>query len=504
MKVLVANRGEIAVRIVRACRIEGIETVAVYSDVDRRSLHVRMATEAVPLGPPEPGRSYLNIEKIVDAAKRTGADAIHPGYGFLSENAAFAQAVEDAGIVFIGPTAAQIRQMGDKIRARRTVSAAGVPVVPGTLDPLADREEAARVAQKIGFPVMLKAVGGGGGKGIRIVRTPEEIGPAFDRASSEALHAFGYPSLYVEKYVERPRHIEIQVLSDGQGHTIHFGERECSVQRRHQKIIEETPSPFIDDAMRQRMGETAVRAASSISYRNAGTVEFLVDKDHHFYFLEMNTRLQVEHPVTEMAYRVDLVREQLRIARGEPLKIRQEDVRRMGHAIEARIYAEDPQVNFLPSAGRIDHLELPGGPGVRLDHYLYEGMEVPIHYDPMLGKLIAFGNNRESALRRLEQALREFQVTGVRTIIPFLLRILAHPSFREGDFDTSFIDRYLEELRGEAEGKYREAAAVAAVLYAEEQARARRPQSAHGAGPDGPAAWTAHGRREAMSQAWMR
>ncbi|MCU0725757.1 MAG: acetyl-CoA carboxylase biotin carboxylase subunit [Planctomycetes bacterium] len=499
MKVLVANRGEIAVRIVRACRIEGLETVAVYSDVDRASLHVRMANEAICLGPPAPRESYLHIGKIIDAAKRTGADAIHPGYGFLSENADFAQAVEDAGLVFIGPTAAQIRTMGDKISARRTVSAAGVPVVPGTTDPLADPAAAARFAAETGYPVMLKAVAGGGGKGIRIVKDPAEIEAAFARASSEALHAFGNPALYVEKYLENPRHIEIQILADTHGNTTHYGERECSIQRRHQKIIEETPSAFVDEEMRQKMGATAVSAAKAIGYRNAGTVEFLVDRDRNFFFLEMNTRLQVEHPVTEMVYRADLVREQLRIAQGQRVNRLQHEIRRMGHAIEARIYAEDPQTNFLPSPGRIDHLELPGGPGVRLDHGLFEGIEIPLHYDPMLGKLIAFGNSRESALRRLKQALREFSVTGIKTIIPFLMRVLDHPRFVAGDFDTSFLDRHMADLRDEGAGRFREAAAIAAALYEEERAKARRPRAAEPAG-GGPDPWVAAGRREAMGQ----
>ncbi len=494
MKILVANRGEIAVRIVRACRIEGIETVAVYSDVDRAELHVRMASEAVNIGPPEPAKSYLNIERIVDAAKRTGADAVHPGYGFLSENAAFAQAVTDAGLIFIGPKAEHISGMGDKITARRTMEAAGVPVVPGTLEPLSDRDAAVGIAADMGYPVMLKAVGGGGGKGIRIVREPSELGPAFDRASSEAGNAFGNPSLYVEKYLERPRHIEVQILADSHGNAIHLGERECSIQRRHQKIIEETPSAVIDEAKRQEMGDTAVRAAKAVGYVNAGTVEFLLDTDGKHYFLEMNTRLQVEHPVTEMVYRLDLVREQIRIAQGGKLKLKQEDVRRMGHALECRIYAEDPQTNFLPSPGTIEHLELPGGPGVRLDTNLYEGQEISLYYDPILGKLITFGSSRESAIRRARQALREFQINGIKTTIPFLMRVLDHPRFQSGEFDTSFVDRHLEDLGGEGEGRHRIAAAVAAVMHcryeAETKAPVRRESNGGGMNP-----WTLAGRR---------
>jgi len=503
MKVLVANRGEIAVRIVRACRIEGIETVAVFSEVDRPELHVRMADQAICIGPPTPAQSYLSIERILDAAKRTGADAIHPGYGFLSENAGFAQAVQDAGLTFIGPGPDQIRSMGDKILARQAMEAAGVPVVPGTLEPLVDRDEAVLVATEMGFPVMLKAVGGGGGKGIRIVREAREIGDAFDRASSEANNAFGNPSLYIEKYLERPRHIEIQILADHHGNVIHLGERECSIQRRHQKLIEEAPSPSVDEETRRKMGETAVRAAAAIGYTNAGTVEFLADHEGGFYFLEMNTRLQVEHPVTEMVYRLDLVREQIRIARGEKLRLRQEDVKGLGHAIECRIYAEDPQSNFLPSAGRIDHLEFPGGPGVRLDTNLYEGQEVSLFYDPLLGKLITFGSTRESALRRGLQALREFQTAGIKTSIPFLMRVLEHPRFVAGEYDTHFLDRNMDELRDEGEGRYRNAAAIAAVLYEREKAAAgRRFRSENGGRELSP--WKMAGRRENRIHGWLR
>ncbi|MHC4469676.1 MAG: acetyl-CoA carboxylase biotin carboxylase subunit [Planctomycetota bacterium] len=503
MKILVANRGEIAVRIIRACRMEALLTVAVYSEVDRPELHVRMADEAVLLGPPEPAQSYLNIERIIEAAERTGADAVHPGYGFLSENADFAQAVSDAGLVFIGPGPEAIRSMGDKITARKRMEAAGVPVVPGTLEPIADGEEAVRIAGEVGFPVMLKAVGGGGGKGIRVVTDPGEIGSAFERASSEAMTAFGNPALYIEKYLEGPRHIEVQILADTHGNAIHLGERECSIQRRHQKIIEETPSVLIDDAKRAEMGETAVRAAQAIGYVNAGTVEFLVDRDGRHYFLEMNTRLQVEHPVTEMVYRVDLVRDQIRIARGEEIQLRQEDVKGVGHAIEARIYAEDPQSDFLPSAGRIDHLELPGGPGVRLDTNLFEGQEISLYYDPILGKLITFGSNRASSLRRLKEALREFQVTGIKTSIPFLLRILDHPRFVEGDFGTDFLDRHMAELGDEGLGRHREAAAIAAVLFTRQRAAAAK-RIGDGRQASGLSPWTASGRRDSMIHGWLR
>jgi len=497
MKVLVANRGEIAVRIIRACRNHGIETVAVYSEVDRTEQHVRMAEQAVPIGPPAPAQSYLDIGRIVNAAKSSGADAIHPGYGFLSENADFAQAVADAGLTFIGPSADSIRRMGDKILARQAMEKAGVPVVPGTLEPLANAEEAKRTADGMGYPVMLKAVGGGGGKGIRIVKSADEIVSAFERASSEAKNAFGNGAMYIEKYLENPRHIEVQILADSHGNCIHYGERECSIQRRHQKVVEEAPSAVITPERRAEMGEVAVRAAQAIGYVNAGTVEFLMDEAGDFYFLEMNTRLQVEHPVTEIVYRVDLVREQLRIAMGEKLTHTQDDVRGMGHAIEVRIYAEDPQSNFLPSAGRIEHLEIPGGPGVRLDSNMFEGQEISLYYDPILGKLIAFGSSRRSAIRRLVQALREFQVTGIKTTIPFLLRVLEHPNFRSGEFDTNFIERHGDELGSEGGGKQKVTAAIAAVLWSRERASSRKVATGGGGGTS---PWTLAGRRAAVGR----
>jgi acetyl-CoA carboxylase biotin carboxylase subunit len=495
MRVLVANRGEIAVRIIRGCRLVGVETVAVYSEVDRTELHVRMADQAVLIGPPAPHASYLNVERILDAAKKTGATAVHPGYGFLSENAAFAEAVADAGLTFIGPPADAIRAMGDKIVARQTMQAAGVPVVPGGLDAVATPEAAAEVAKEVGYPIMLKAVGGGGGKGIRVVESASELASAIERASSEAGSAFGNPALYVEKYIRNPRHIEIQVLADTHGNVVHLGERECSIQRRHQKIVEEAPSVLLTPEMRATMGETAVKAAKAIGYVNAGTCEFLVDQNGDSYFLEMNTRLQVEHPVTEMVYRVDLVREQLRVARGEPLKFAQDDLVPVGHALETRIYAEDPQSNFLPSAGVIEHLELPGGPGVRLDSNLYEGQEISLYYDPLLGKLITFGSVRDGAIARHRQALREFQITGIKTTIPFLMRVLKHPRFVSGDFDTGFVDRHMSELRDEGAGENRETAALAAVLYAKTRDERRRPPPAgNGAGLS---PWTLAGRRDA-------
>jgi acetyl-CoA carboxylase biotin carboxylase subunit len=473
-KVLVANRGEIAIRVIRACRSLGIPSVAVYSDADRREAHVRLADEAVRIGPPPPLESYLNVDAILEAARTSGAEGIHPGYGFLSENAAFARAVAKAGLTWIGPPAEAIRLMGDKVEARSRMAAAKVPVIPGTLEPLKDAEAAGRAAEEIGFPVMLKAVGGGGGKGIRIVRTPGELAPSFDRAAGEAGSAFGNASLYLEKLLVNPRHVEVQVLADGHGNTIHLGERECSLQRRHQKVVEECPSPRLSAERREEMGTAAVRAAEAIDYRNAGTVEFLVDDAGEFYFLEMNTRLQVEHPVTEMVYRVDLVREQLRIARGEPMSLRQETLRADGHAIEVRIYAESARDGFLPSAGKIEHLSLPGGPGVRLDASLFEGQEVSLHYDPILGKLITWGSDRAEAVARLRQALSETRIGGIRSSVSFLLAVIDDPAFRDGVYDTGTLESRLDELLEREVGDESEVAALAAAILAHHRRGGRR------------------------------
>jgi acetyl-CoA carboxylase biotin carboxylase subunit len=486
-KVLVANRGEIAVRVIRACRALGISTVAVFSDADRREAHVRMADEAVRIGPPPPLESYLSVPAVLEAARTSGADGIHPGYGFLSENAGFADAVRDAGLVWIGPPAEAIRLMGDKVEARSRMAAAGVPVIPGTLEPLANADAAREAAAEIGFPIMLKAVGGGGGKGIRIVEREEDLRSSFERAAAEAGSAFDNPALYVEKLLVGPRHIEIQVLADDHGRTVHLGERECSLQRRHQKLVEECPSPRLSAERRTEMGAAAVRAAEAIGYRNAGTVEFLVDAEDRFYFLEMNTRLQVEHPVTEQVYRVDLVEEQLRIARGEPMSLRQENLRMEGHAIEMRIYAESARDGFLPSAGRIERLALPGGPGVRLDASLYEGQEVSLHYDPILGKLITWGRDRSQAIARLRQALHELRIEGIATSIPFLLSLTEDEAFVRGEYDTgtltSRMDRILEDESG---GAHETAALAAALLTHARRNRGRTRVEGPGSGAASP------------------
>jgi acetyl-CoA carboxylase biotin carboxylase subunit len=441
-KVLIANRGEIARRIIRSCKRLGIRTVAVYSDADVKALHVRDADEAVRIGPPPVARSYLQIDAIVRAALETGADAVHPGYGLLSENAAFAQAVLDAGLVFIGPPPSAIAAMGSKTAARETVRQIGVPVVPGSDGPLANADAALEAAERIGYPLMLKASYGGGGIGMQVVHSPAELEKAFASNSARAKAYFGNGEMFLEKWVERPRHIEIQVLFDRHGHGVFLWERECSVQRRHQKVVEEAPSPFLDEALRLRMGQAALAVARAIGYENAGTVEFLVDAERNFYFLEMNTRLQVEHPVTEMITGLDLVEWQLRVAAGEALGFTQDEVRREGHAIECRIYAEDPE-KMLPSPGTITHLKLPEGTGVRNDVGVECGSEVTPFYDPMIGKLIVFGQNRTEAIARMQAALNAYEVEGIRTNLPLLRRILAAPAFAAGDTTTDFIERLL-------------------------------------------------------------
>ncbi|HEX7786924.1 MAG TPA: acetyl-CoA carboxylase biotin carboxylase subunit, partial [Methylomirabilota bacterium] len=451
-KVLIANRGEIAVRVIRACRELQIKTVAVFSEADRESLHVLSADEAVSIGPAAATESYLVIDKLVAAARSTGADAVHPGYGFLAENAAFAQACQAAGLTFIGPPPAAIRAMGDKMAARRLALELGVPVVPGTEQPVADDAEAARVAGQVGYPVMLKAAMGGGGKGMRLVRAPGELSSALRAARSEAGAAFGDAAVYIERFVEEPRHIEIQVLADAHGGIVHLGERECSIQRRHQKLVEESPSPFVTPEMRRRMGEAACRVAAAAGYVNAGTVEFLVDRERNFYFLEMNTRLQVEHPVTEMVTGLDLVEWQLRVAAGEALTLAQDRQSPCGHAIEARIYAENPEKGFLPSTGRIAHLRMPParefeiGSDVRIDSGVREGDEITPHYDPMIAKLISWGPSREAALARLGAALAAFEVVGPATNIEFLGRVLRTSAFAGGEPDTGLIERERDTL----------------------------------------------------------
>jgi len=488
-KILVANRGEIAVRVIRACRELGIATVAVYSEADREALHVMMADEAVCIGPPAPAESYLVIDTIVAAAIARGAEAVHPGYGFLSERPAFAEACAAAGLTFIGPPPAAIRAMGDKVAARRTAIGAQVPVVPGTESPVRDDADAARVAERVGYPVMIKAAMGGGGKGMRLVRAAAELPGALRAARSEAGSAFGDASVYIERYVEEPRHIEIQVLADGHGNVVHLGERECSIQRRHQKLVEECPSPFATPELRSRMGEAACRLASAVGYVNAGTVEFLVDTEGRFYFLEMNTRLQVEHPVTELVTGRDLVKEQLRIAAGEKLGFSQDDVRWSGWAIECRINAEDPFAGFLPSPGQIRSLRSPGGPSVREDSGVYAGYTIPRYYDTLMAKLIVWGPDRETAVARMRRALSEYHVAGVRTTIPVLEHIMEHPDFVAGRLSTAFIDRLMLAERAEAAGARRSVAIIAAALAAYEQAGRRAPLPSAGPSP-----WAQSGR----------
>lgn len=450
-KILIANRGEIAVRVMRACREMGIQTAAIYSDADRKALHVRYAGEAIRVGAAPPAESYLRIHRVMEAAKACGADAIHPGYGFLSENPDFARACEKAGRVFIGPSAQAMDLMGSKTAARGAVRNAGLPVIPGSFGALESLEEVKRNAADFGYPVMLKASEGGGGMGLRVVRDEAGLEPAFRAARGEAKNAFGDDSIYVEKYLDRPRHIEVQILGDHHGHLIHLGERECSLQRRRQKVMEESPSPFVDEDLRRRMGETAVRIGALAGYTNAGTVEFLVDQDRNFYFLEMNTRLQVEHPVTEAVTGIDLVKAQIRIAAGEPLPWRQEDISRRGHALECRIYAEDPANNFFPSPGLIRRLRVPMGPGVRDDSGVYEGWTVPLEYDPLLSKLVAVGESRAEVIARMDRALAEYEVEGIKTNIAFFRRLLKHPAVAAGEIDTAFIDRALtSELSQEA------------------------------------------------------
>jgi acetyl-CoA carboxylase biotin carboxylase subunit len=470
-KVLIANRGEIAVRVIRACRELKIVPVAVFSEADRRALHVRLAEEAYFIGPAAPAESYLNVEKIVATAKACRAEAIHPGYGFLAENPRLVKRCEEEGVVFIGPPSEPMELMGEKTSSRRKMKEAGVPIIPGTLEPIADEAELERQARAVGFPLLLKASAGGGGKGLRLVRRREDLLAAFRLAQSEALSSFGDPAVYIEKYIDEPHHIEIQILADNFGNVVHLGERECSIQRRYQKILEEAPSPFLDEATRAAMGRVAVKAAARIGYRNAGTVEFVVDRDRNFHFLEMNARLQVEHPITEMVTGIDLVKCQLEIASGEPLSIRQENVRRRGHAIECRIMAEDPFNDFLPSPGKIVYLHAPAGLGVRDDNGVYEGFEVPIEYDPLLSKLIAWGENREEAIRRMMRALAEYQVYGIKTTIPFFKRILQHPRFLAGNYNTHFIQE-LETSREPFSPEEEIAAVIAAAIKSHLDTRA--------------------------------
>ena len=479
-KVLIANRGEIAVRVIRACREAGLRTVAVFSEADRDALHVRLADEAHAIGPPPAAESYLAMDRLIEVARRSGAEAVHPGYGFLSENARFAKACRAAGLVFVGPPPEAIARMGDKPAARQAAIQAGVPVVPGTSEPVSSDTEAQRAARDLGYPVMIKAARGGGGKGMRLVATPAELPSALRLARSEAASAFGDAAVYLEKAIVDPRHVEIQVLADAHGDVVHLGERECSIQRRHQKLVEESPSVALDDRLRSEMGAAACRLVAAAGYQNAGTVEFLVDGSGRFYFLEVNTRLQVEHPVTELVTGIDLVREQLRLAAGEKLGYAQADVVARGWAIECRISAEDPAAGFVPSPGRVSTWRPPAGPWVRVDAGVYQGGEVPIHYDPLMAKLIVWGRDREAAVRRMSAALDEFGVGGVRTTIPFHRAVMRHPDFLAGRLSTGFVERAFAGGRGLPAPSPDRArvAAVVAALRARAQPPALPPASA--------------------------
>ncbi|MDH7511996.1 MAG: acetyl-CoA carboxylase biotin carboxylase subunit [Clostridiales bacterium] len=493
-KILIANRGEIAVRVIRACREIGIIPATVYSAADRRALHVRLAEEAYDIGEAKPAESYLNIEKIVDVARRCGAEAIHPGYGFLAENPRFVRMCEEEGIVFIGPPSKPMEIMGEKTSSRRVMLEAGVPIIPGTLESIKDEPDVKKRAREVGFPLLLKASAGGGGKGLRLVREEGDLVSAFKLAQSEALSSFGDPAVYIEKYIEEPHHIEIQILADHHGHVVYLGERECSMQRRYQKVLEETPSPFLDERTRRAMGETAVKAAASIGYRNAGTVEFIVDRERNFYFLEMNARLQVEHPITEMVTGIDLVKCQLEIAAGKALPFAQEEIKPQGFSLECRIMAEDPFNDFMPSPGKIIFLHAPAGLGVRDDSGVYEGYEVPLDYDPLLSKLITWGKTREEAIRRMLRALAEYQVYGIKTTIPFFKRILLHPQFLAGRYNTHFIANL--ERESDRENPEEETAALIAAgikSYRDSQGLAGPPAK----GKENP--WKIQGRLENLA-----
>ena len=493
-KLLIANRGEIAVRIIRTCRRLGIQTIALYSDADRIAPHVQLADEVYAIGPAPSASSYLVIEKIIAAARATGADAVHPGYGFLSERAAFAEACAAAGLLFVGPAPPAIRAMGDKTAARALMQEAGVPMAPGSPDAIDDPAEAKRLAEHIGYPVLIKAAAGGGGKGMRLVASPADFQAALETARREAGSAFGDARVFIEKYIVEPRHIEIQVLADQHGNTVHLFERECSIQRRHQKVIEEAPSAVLTPEVRARMGEAAVRAARAVDYVSAGTVEFLVDRDLNFYFMEMNTRLQVEHPVTECITGLDLVAEQIRIAEGEALGYTQEDLAIDGHAIECRIYAEDPARGFLPDPGRLVVHRPPSGPGVRVDAGVEEGGEVPIHYDPMIAKLVTFAPTREAAIARMEVALAEYRIAGVATTIPFCRFVMQHEAFRSGRFSTHFVgDHFTPASLATIDPVPDEVFALAAALIADRR-RVVAPPSPTAAPEVSPGAWWRRGR----------
>lgn len=497
-KVLVANRGEIAIRIFRALKEMGIRSVAVYSEADRLSSHLRYADEAYLIGPPPASESYLCIDRIIDVAKRAKAEAIHPGYGFLAESHEFAKACEENRIVFIGPTSQSIYAMGIKTQAKSIMKRAGVPVIPGPEEPVRDIEQASQAADQIGYPVMLKASGGGGGKGMRVVVSPDDLPQAFRTARSEAQAYFGNPDIFIEKFIERPRHIEVQIIADNYGNVIHLGERECSIQRRYQKLIEESPSPAITPDQRLRIGEIAVRAAKAANYRNAGTVEFIMDTNGDFYFLEMNTRLQVEHPVTEFVTGIDIVATQIMIASGAKLPYGQQDISWRGSAIECRIYAEDPLNDFMPSLGTVKHLKNPEGPWVRVESHLYPGYEIPVYYDPLIAKLITWGVDRQSAISRMSRALEEYIIEGIETTIPFHMWVMRDPRFSKGEFDTSYIDsHYIGAARHERHRIPDEVAIIAAAISALETSNQTYMTSS-------PASrWRLIARRESTNQ-WIR
>jgi len=469
-KILVANRGEIAIRVMRTCREMGIQTVAVYSDADRSAPHVRYADEAVYLGPSPSNQSYLLIDKIISEALRLGVDGIHPGYGFLSENAHFSKAVSEAGMIFIGPKPKAIEIMGSKLAAKEAADQYNIPLVPGTKTAISDKEEAKSIARKIGYPILIKASAGGGGKGMRIVDRDEDLDEQMDRAVSEALNAFGDGSVFIEKYVASPRHIEIQILADSHGNIVHLFERECSVQRRHQKVIEEAPSVVLSPELREAMGKSACDVARSCDYLGAGTCEFIFDENHNFYFLEMNTRLQVEHPVTELITGIDLVKEQIQIARGEAISFRQEDLKIQGHALQLRVYAEDPSNNFLPSIGKLKTYRTPKGPGIRVDDGYEEGMDIPIFYDPMIAKLITYGKDRQEAISRMIRAISEYQIDGPATTLNFGTFTFQHPSFISGEFDTHFVKKHFStESLLQSDAQSEEIASLLAIFLTEKQ-----------------------------------
>ena len=503
-KILIANRGEIAVRILRACRELGIESVSVFSEVDRKSLHVRLANEAHPIGPAPSRESYLRIDKLVDVARRAGCDAVHPGYGFLAENPALPRACAEAGITFIGPPAEAMEALGSKTAGRQLARRVEVPTVPGTNDPT-EKSQAQALAQSMGYPVLLKAVAGGGGKGMRLVYSDAEFESAFRDAASEAMNAFGDERLYLEKYLERPRHIEIQILADSHGRVVSLGERECSIQRRHQKVIEEAPSPIVTPELRRKMSEAAVRLARAGGYVNAGTMEFLVDQHLNFYFLEVNTRLQVEHPVTEQVTGLDLVKLQIAIAAGHRLPFAWETITPRGHAMEVRLYAEDPDNNFFPSPGKILSRHTPTGPGIRMDEGVYEGWTVPNDYDPLLSKLIAWGNSREETIARLRRALDEYAVTGIRTNAGLFRRILEEPEFLRGEIHTRWLDELLRRPGAassapdpSAANDSKEAAAIAAAIWQAKQNAAQAPASS--SDRESVSRWKLEGRREQVDR----